>query len=641
MNERVTQLRDDSLRTKRTTDIAVLFFVLLFGLSSSMFGFHTLQTSQHLQTHEAMRNVAQTVVQAFEVKLAAAVSAVQYGGLMIEVDSDISNSEFQSYAARALEKHESVRIFEWQPIVLAGDLQQFEADARSQGMPEFRVVQPDANGNNWEVVSGRPFYVPVLYAWPASAGTVGFDLSFSPVRMESKLKSAQLGTPVSSGVFDLMQSGKVSSGEMAFAISQAVFDGKEKAIESRLQSTLKGYVAAVIPISPLFAQAKKMANAAKFDLFVMDASANDDALIYSSNSLRPAMAGSEKMVETDEDIIQVLNVASRSWKLVLRPQPAFFTNTSRYFATSILLVGIALTLLLVFTIAKIQRGRKSLEMASVLLEQRVEERTEELSTALESLTTAHTELLRLEKASILGTMVSGIGHELNTPIGNCLTVASTLKDHVHTVALQLEQGMSRRQMNEFVDQANTGTDILVRGLQKAAELISSFKQVAIDQESEARRSFFLHTAVTEVLLLLTPSMRQSSVKVICEIADDLQMDSYPGAIYQIITNLVNNCLLHGYGEQQEGNIIIRAQRLDDQRLKLEVSDDGIGIPEADLKRVFDPFFTTKRGQGGSGLGLNVVFNLVKKTLGGDLTLSSISHHGTTVTMIIPINTPDH
>jgi signal transduction histidine kinase len=643
MKDRANQTQQDSASTQNIVDIALLLFILIVGLGSSIFGFRTLQTAQRLQTHETISNVTRTVVQAFDAKLAAAISAVRYGGLMIEINPDITNLEFQTYAQRASEKTTSVRVLEWQPIITAAELTQFETKARAQAMPNYRVVQPHSSGDGWVPVSGRDTYVPVLYAWPVKTGTAGIDMSFSSIRMESKLKSAQSGTPVASGVFDLMQSGKVSTGEMAFAISQAVFDlpktPQDNQQDNPLGARVKGYLAAVIPIAPLFENASSLANAAKFDLTVFDVSANDGNLIYSSIKTPDDHVSQKAAINASDDVIKTLEVASRSWKLVLKPRSAFLSDFSRYFAYAILLIGIALTTLLTFAIAKIQRGRKSLEMASALLEKRVQERTQELSAALENLTTAHTELVRLEKASVLGSMVSGIGHELNTPIGNSLTVASTLKDHVHHVATQLEQGMSRRQMNEFVEQAITGTDILVRSLQKAADLISSFKQVAIDQESEARRSFFLHTAIAEVLLLLTPAMRHSHVTIHCDIADDLRMDSYPGAIYQIVTNLVNNCVLHAFDAQQEGRITIRAKRHGDQQVKLEVIDNGKGIPEKDLKRVFDPFFTTKRGQGGSGLGLNIVFNLVKKTLGGDLTLTSTPQHGTCISMVFHVTTP--
>ncbi len=616
-------------------DFALPLFIFVVGLLGSTLAFFSLHEADRLRSQDARHQLSDRVVQAFHTRLSSAISAVKFGALMIEVNPDLNNLQFQTYANRALAKLDSVRILEWQPLVAASDLAQFEKKAGAEGKHNFRVIQPDASGDEWIGVSGREVYVPVLYAWPSTIGTIGFDMSFSPIRMESKLRSAETGEGVASGVFDLMQGGKVSSGQMAFAISQAVLDLHAPALAKGGKQAVKGYLAAVIPITPLFAQALSLANFAQYDLIAVDLTANDGKFIYSS--IHPSTGKLDKTsTPQDTDITQTLEVAGRKWNLTLRPKSTFFAGYFHYFSYLVLVIGILLSAVIAFIVAATLRARRCLKTAGLLLEQRVMERTRELSSAMESLATAHTELVSMEKNSALFSMVSGIAHELNTPIGNSLTVASTLKDHVITVERQIEQGMSRRQMNDFIEQARTGSEILVRGLQKAAEMINSFKQVSIDQESEARRVFFLHEAIAEILLLLTPSLSRSHIRISCDIPHDLQMDSYPGAIYQIITNLLNNCVLHAFEPQQEGEINIRADSDQQGSLLLEVRDNGKGISEHDLKRVFDPFFTTKRGKGGSGLGLNIVHNLVNNTLAGELKLSSELGQGTTVSIRIPL-----
>jgi len=269
------------------------------------------------------------------------------------------------------------------------------------------------------------------------------------------------------------------------------------------------------------------------------------------------------------------------------------------------------------------------------LEHRVEERTRELSGALERLTAAQSELVRAEKMSALGSLVAGIAHELNTPIGNSLTVASTLQDHANAFAIEMTQGLTRSRLDEFVSGTRQGAGILMRGLHQAAELVSSFKQVAVDQTSVNRRNFPLGETVNEILLTLGPTMRKTSHAVRCTVPSDITMESYPGPLGQVITNLINNALLHAFDGRQQGLIVIHAEMQDPDWVRFTVEDDGVGIPEAHLARVFDPFFTTKLGQGGSGLGLNIVYNLVTKTLGGKIRVDSVQGQGARFSMTLP------
>ena len=281
------------------------------------------------------------------------------------------------------------------------------------------------------------------------------------------------------------------------------------------------------------------------------------------------------------------------------------------------------------------RYEENILQLNATLEHRVQERTQELSTTLAQLTAAQSELVRAEKMSALGSLVAGIAHELNTPIGNSLTVASTLQDHANTFANSMAQGLTRSRLEEFVGNTRQGAGILMRGLQHAAELVSSFKQVAVDQTSLNRRSFDLQATVSEILLTLGPTIRKSNHQVECDIADGIVMDSYPGPLGQVLTNLINNALLHAFEGIERGTVHVSASLTSDGAVRLMVRDNGAGIPAAHLPRVFDPFFTTKLGQGGSGLGLNIVYNLVTKSLGGTVHVASSPGEGATFSMVLP------
>lgn len=282
------------------------------------------------------------------------------------------------------------------------------------------------------------------------------------------------------------------------------------------------------------------------------------------------------------------------------------------------------------------------------LEQRVIERTEELQQAneelaytLETLNKAQEELVRSEKLAALGSLVAGIAHELNTPIGNSLMVASTLVDQTRAMTADYSKSNSIRRstLEGYISDAGRAGDILMRNLQRAADLVTGFKQVAVDQTSSQRRKFSVAEVVSEIMLTLWPTLKKTSFIVRQKIPDALVMDSYPGPLGQVITNLVNNALLHGFEGRRSGNVSISAQHGSDGWMELTVTDDGVGIPPANLNRIFDPFFTTKLGAGGSGLGLNITHNIVTGILGGRLRVQSELGIGSTFILSLPLVAP--
>ena len=241
----------------------------------------------------------------------------------------------------------------------------------------------------------------------------------------------------------------------------------------------------------------------------------------------------------------------------------------------------------------------------------------------------------------LGSMVAGVAHELNTPIGNSLMVASHLVGICLKMKESIRAGLKKSVLDEFIASTDSAGDVLVRNLGKAAELVSSFKQVAVDQTSSQRRGFQLAEMIAEVVTSLGPTIRKTPFIVEQDIADDISMDSYPGPLGQVVTNLINNGIIHGFDGRKTGRIRIEAGKpADDGQLVLKIRDDGNGIPADILPRIFDPFFTTKLGQGGSGLGLNIVHNVVFGVLGGRINAESSPGAGTCFTLVLPLLAPE-
>ena len=304
------------------------------------------------------------------------------------------------------------------------------------------------------------------------------------------------------------------------------------------------------------------------------------------------------------------------------------------------------TVLVLFATSRIARAEKEVKALNASLEQRIVERTRELEKAnadlqssMQHLARTRDELVRSEKLAALGALVAGIAHELNTPIGNSLTVASAMQDQAQHFSDALEHGLTRKALIEYVVSTREGADILMHSLQRAAELVSSFKQVAVDQTSQMRRQFRLLETLNVVLTTLGPTLRKSTHSVRCDVPDNITLDSYPGPLSQVVTNLVNNALLHGLDNRQGGEVLISAQLVGSDGVRCVFQDNGVGIAPANLARVFDPFFTTRLGKGGSGLGLHIVYNLVTQTLGGTIAVDSPPGEGARFTVTIPLIAP--
>lgn len=296
---------------------------------------------------------------------------------------------------------------------------------------------------------------------------------------------------------------------------------------------------------------------------------------------------------------------------------------------------------------RLSEAKRDLKDLNVSLESRVSERSAaleranaDLSAALSTLQRTQVELLASEKMASLGSLVAGIAHELNTPIGNSLLASTSLRDRVEEFERHVAAGALRRsELITHLEEVRTASQLISHSLHKAAELISSFKQIAVDQTNDQRREFDLQEAVRDTIATYTPRLRRAGCEAVLDIPEGLRFDSYPGGLYQVLNNLMNNALNHAFEAGQSGTITVHAEAAADGMVVLTFSDDGAGMADDVLRRVFDPFFTTRMGQGGTGLGMHIVYNIVNAVLGGRITVSSAPGAGTSVRMLLPRAAP--
>jgi signal transduction histidine kinase len=265
-----------------------------------------------------------------------------------------------------------------------------------------------------------------------------------------------------------------------------------------------------------------------------------------------------------------------------------------------------------------------------------EEKNRELQRTLEVVNETQKQLVESEKMASLGGLVAGIAHEINTPIGIGVTAASHLEEKTNAFNALFAGGkMKKSDLAKYIEVAQKSTSSILNNLHTAAELITSFKKISIDQSSETVQKLELNTYFKEIIISLRPKLKKTGieVKVICD--ESLVLKTYPGSISQLITNFIMNSLIHAFDETTSGLITLEAVAKED-RLLLRYSDNGKGIASEHLDKIFDPFFTTRRGSGGSGLGLNIIYNIVTQKLEGTIEVQSILGEGTTFNVDIPL-----
>jgi signal transduction histidine kinase len=257
----------------------------------------------------------------------------------------------------------------------------------------------------------------------------------------------------------------------------------------------------------------------------------------------------------------------------------------------------------------------------------------------EILNAAQEQLVEAEKMAALGGLVAGVAHEINTPVGICVTAASKLNTKTKEFAEIYNGGkMTRKDLSEYLNLTEEGTKILLSNLSRAADLVQGFKRVAVEQSTENQRVFNIKTYLEETMLALNPEFKNKPFEIKMEV-DDIEINSYAGAFSQIITNLVMNSLIHGFKGKDHGKIHIEGKSRN-KSLILTYQDDGNGMSKEVLSKIYEPFFTTNRDGGGTGLGMNIVYNLAVQKLGGKLNAESEPGNGVKFTFEIPLNMQD-
>jgi PAS domain S-box-containing protein len=262
---------------------------------------------------------------------------------------------------------------------------------------------------------------------------------------------------------------------------------------------------------------------------------------------------------------------------------------------------------------------------------------EELSTALNNLSMTQDELVRRDKLAALGALVAGVAHELNTPIGNSLTMAGSMSERTAALRHDLESGLRRSVLQAYLDEASAADEVVLRNLNRAAALVAGFKRIAVDSGSSQRSRFVLGDVVAALMQSVQAEIAPRGLELIEDVEHWLEMDSYPGPLTQALHHLIENSLVHGFGQRNHGrgSITLSAHDSGNGEIAITLSDTGAGIAPEHLPRIYDPFFTTRLGAGGSGLGLYITHNIVTGVLGGRIEAASTLGQGASFMLRLP------
>jgi len=339
-----------------------------------------------------------------------------------------------------------------------------------------------------------------------------------------------------------------------------------------------------------------------------------------------------------EDVVfDQFDVPNGKWVLSVEPKSGYSGTTPIFYL--LITLGILFSVIVSKFTSIILVSNERLNRTVAMRTKQITETNHKLKQSLNQLKETQEQLINREYMASLSSIVAGISHEINTPLGVCITGASMLNDMIKEIRVTFDnQKMSKEAMVQYLDTGQEASDMILDNLNKVNSLVLKFKDLALDEKSEKRRYFHLSAYVKDICSSLINQGHKKYIKCHIAIPEDLELDSYPGLYYQLFSHLVTNSLTHGFSPETPGNIWIEAVP-EGEQLTITYRDDGRGLKDEEKQRLFEPFFTTKLGKGGSGLGMNIVYNIVNQSLHGRIEVGTPDTEGTEFLIQVPLYLP--
>jgi len=572
---------------------------------------------------------------------------------MYALDGRIDRVKFHRYVAELdlARRYPGFQAIQFVRAVKAEDLArltasvQTDASVEPEGYPQFRIHPIHEQEEHYVIEYTEPM--------KGNENAFGLDLSAIPVHRHALELGRDTGEIIATERITLVQD---ATGQAGFVARAPVYriNMPLHSVEERREALL-GFVAIVFRVNTLMREVADAALLEQLRVVIHDAgyykdkdgtapAPSADNLLFDSQGKEGGAAAMAPPVPGLNSSVNLM-LGERRWLLQFEGREGARYSRAQLPVLVIAAAGLVISALiaaLLVTSRRVVDAKHGLEYSLSELEKQkanVEKARNDLSAVLQTLKRAQNDLITSEKMASLGALVAGIAHELNTPIGNSLLTATALGDMVLEFQRRMDEegGVKRSALDAHLFNARKACDIMSGSLSRAAELINSFKQVAVDQSSGQRRRFLLDSVVHDTLATYSAQLRRAGCEMQLALAPGLEFDSWPGSLSQVLSNLIGNALLHGFEGREGGSIAIEAQAEGEGMVRLLFRDDGAGMDERTLHQIFDPFFTTKMGQGGSGLGMNIVYNIVTGVLKGTIEVLSSPGQGTSVTLLLPLH----
>jgi len=605
--------------------------------------YFVMEEQQKQQIRAGFQRDAEKVARDTQTRLQIYFDSLHGMRAMYAVNDRIDRQHFQRFVSELKidQRYPGYQALQFVRVVPEAELPALVARVQREGYADFHV----------HPATRRPLHYIIEYTEPlkGNENAFGLDLAALPPHLKALELGRDSGDIVATERITLVQD---ASGEPGFVARAPVYrNGVPLATTAQRREALAGFVAIVFRVNALMREVIDPALLAHLHVRIEDGGFVNgkapppgmDALLFDSDG---AVETHRQRADNVPGLVAqtVVPVGQRNWIMKFEGRSGARYGRSQLPVLLIAAVGVIISALIAALLVANRRetaARQGLELSLKELERQkdnVEQARNDLSQVVATLKQAQSNLQTSEKMASLGALVAGVAHELNTPIGNSLLTSTALGDMVRDFARRLKEdgGLKRSALEALLADAQKACDIMAHGLTRAADLITSFKQVAVDQASGQRRRFRLDEVLHDTLATYAAQLRRAGCSVTLDVPADLVFDSYPGSLSQVLSNLIGNALLHGFDGRESGVLAISARREGPDLAVLQMKDNGVGMSEVVLHKIFDPFFTTKMGQGGSGLGMNIVYNIVTGVLKGTIRVESVPAAGTSVVLELPL-----
>lgn len=583
------------------------FIIVLSFIAASQWEVSKQQATFTQKAENIQRNLEKAVTGKKEI--------LQYLAALMSSSDVVTREEFARFVSQPLRRDTAIQALEWIPRVSRDDRNRIEQIAREDGLYDFRITE--FVDGEIRAAADRPDYFPVYFLEPITGNekALGLDLGSIPSRRMAIEHAIGSRTFTATESITLVQA---SGNEKAIILFLPYFSPERP-------NTAVGLFNVVFRINDLIRSA---ISDDLIDGVVLTISENagdaGSTELVSTTALWPDSAVGEKLERFTWN--SSLDVGNRSWDVSIVASQKLITASRTLVPWTILAGGLLFTGLL---------GAFLLYVTGAT--HRAQIKSEELNGALQELKTTQTQLVESEKLASLGSMMSSLAHELNTPIGIAVTAISALGDRVKSLSSKItgqSDGSSQHEMERFFAMATEAVGITHGNLDRAAQLIRSYKDVAVDRATDEVRTIDLATYLEQILIYLRPRFKRLPHKVTIACPHKIAITTIPGGFSQVMINLLNNSMLHAFKDGQTGEINISVE---DRGSDVSVlyTDDGRGIPAADIDKIFEAYYTTRKESGGTGIGLHVVKTIVEKKLLGSVRLSSASGKGVRFEITLP------